>query len=158
MRLRRPATGALMSAIALIALGPAAGSVRAQHTADTLSLVQMLGYPFPTSLSASPAGSRIAWVFNQEGRRNIWTADAPDYAAAQVTRYADDDGEELTWLNVSADGRSIIYVRGGDHDGNWSGDGPPNPASSTEQPKVQIWAVSTAGGVICANCLSDSDS
>lgn len=145
---RRPsAAGALISGIlfALVAVGPTARSVSAQRS-DTLSLARMLSYPFPTSLTASPAGSRIAWVFNQEGRRNIWTAAAPDYAAAQLTRYADDDGEELTWLSVSADGGTVIYVRGGDHDANWSGDGPPNPASSTEQPKVQIWAVSTAGG------------
>ena len=142
---RRPsAAGALISGIlfASVAVGATAPTASAQR-ADTLSLARMLSYPFPTSLTASPVGSRIAWVFNLEGRRNIWTADAPDYAATQLTRYADDDGEELTFLSVSADGGTVIYVRGGDHDGNWSGDGPPNPASSVEQPKVQIWAVST---------------
>jgi len=142
-------------ATVILLLSSAAGSAAAQRPPDTLSLERMLSYPFPSSLTASPSGSRIAWVFNQEGRRNIWTADAPGYTATQLTHYADDDGEELTWLSVSADGGTIIYVRGGDHDGNWSGDGPPNPASSTEQPKVQIWAVPAAGGA--PRLLADGD-
>ena len=76
----------------ILLLSLAGGSAAAQRPADTLSLERMLSYPFPSSLTASPSGSRIAWVFNREGRRNIWTADAPGYAATQLTHYADDDG------------------------------------------------------------------
>jgi dipeptidyl aminopeptidase/acylaminoacyl peptidase len=139
----RIAPGALALAL-LSAVAPA--PAWAQRAADTLSLERVLGYPFPAALTASGGGSRIAWVFNQEGRRNIWTADAPDYRATQLTRYAEDDGQELSWLALSADGGRVVYVRGGDHDANWSASGPPNPRSATVQPKVQIWTAPTSGG------------
>src|SRR5262249_51489850 len=60
----------------------------------------------------------------------------------------DDDGQELTNLSFSADGMTIVYVRGGDHGANWPADGnlQPNPASSPTQPHVQVWAVAVAGG------------
>jgi dipeptidyl aminopeptidase/acylaminoacyl peptidase len=127
------------------ALVPACVSAQ-QPARDTLSLVRALSYPYPTNLVASARSTRIAWVFNQQGRRNIWTADAPDYRASQLTHYTADDGQELTELSVTADGNTISYVRGGDHDANWPEAVPPNPQSATVQPKVAIWAVATHGG------------
>jgi dipeptidyl aminopeptidase/acylaminoacyl peptidase len=128
-----------------VALGPA-GLAAQQPAADTLSLERALGYPYPSDLVAAAKSGRIAWVFNQQGRRNIWTADAPDYRATQLTHYTVDDGQELTELSVTADGNTVVYVRGGDHDANWSEDIPPNPLSGTAQPKVAIWAVGAHGG------------
>src|SRR5512143_2785076 len=133
-----------LSFVLLLAPVPAGAQ---RTTADSLSLERVLAYPFPSALTASRSGSRIAWVFNQEGRRNIWTADAPDYTATALTHYDTDDGQELTGLAVSADGSTVVYARGGDHDANWDVDTPPDPLSSTEQPKIQIWAVPTRGGV-----------
>ena len=141
-----------LSFVLLLAPAPA-GAQRA--AADSLALERVLAYPFPSGLTASPSGSRIAWVFNQQGRRNIWTADAPDYAATPLTHYDADDGQELTGVAVSADGSTIVYARGGDHDANWDVDTPPDPLSSTEQPKIQIWAVSTRGGE--PRLLADGD-
>jgi len=150
---RRPiACGASALALLVVAVTPPAA---AQRPADTLSLDRILSYPFPSSLAASGTGSRIAWVFNQEGRRNIWTADAPDYTAVRLTHYDADDGMELTSLAVSSDGSTIVYARGGDHDANWDVDTPPDPLSSGVQPKIQIWAVSTRGGE--PKLLADGD-
>ena len=39
-----------------------------------------MGAPFPSSLTAAPAGGHVAWVQNAAGVRNIWVATAPDYA------------------------------------------------------------------------------
>ena len=130
-----------LTAIALIPAG-----LVAQPSRDTLSLERVLSYPYPSGLVASSRTGRIAWVFDQQGRRNIWTADAPDYRATALTHYATDDGEELTELSVTADGNTVVYVRGGDHDANWSDAIPPNPLSGTAQPKVVIWTVSARGG------------
>ena len=94
-------------------------------------------------------------MVNRAGRRNIWTADAPAYSATQLTHYTDDDGQELTWLALTPDGGTAVYVRGGDHDGNWSAD-PPNPASAVTAPTVQIWTVSTRGGAE-PKLLADGD-
>ena len=48
----------------------------------------------------------------------------------------------------SDDGRTIVYVRGGDHGSNWPAEGnlEPDPAGSPVQAKMQVWAVPAAGG------------
>jgi dipeptidyl aminopeptidase/acylaminoacyl peptidase len=107
---------------------------------------QILGFPSPDNLIASPAGSTMAWTFNERGVRNIYAANAPAFEARRVTQYSEDDGLELTQLAFSHDGKTIVYVRAGDH-GNTRGDvAPPNPAGLAVQPKIQIWSVSTTGG------------
>ena len=137
---------ALAAALAAAALVPPAA--RAQDAGGGFTMAQVTSYPFPAELVSSPGEARVAWVFNERGVRNVWVAEAPDWAAHRVTSYTADDGQELTNLSFSPDGRTIVYVRGGDHDSNWSAEGnlPPDPSSSPEQPVVQIWSVSAAGG------------
>ncbi|MDP2481285.1 MAG: prolyl oligopeptidase family serine peptidase [Candidatus Palauibacterales bacterium] len=113
---------------------------------DTFSLRQVLGFPFPSEIASSPTGSRIAWILYERGVRNVYVAEGPDFAPRRVTDYVADDGRELTGLTFTRDGATILYVRGGDHGGNWSEPVPPNPDASTGRPEVAIWAVPFAGG------------
>src|SRR5262245_14625745 len=83
-----------------------------------LTVEQILGLPAPANLVASPAGSTIAWTFNERGVRNIYVAGGPGFEARRVTSYTADDGQELTQLAFSHDGKTIVYVRGGDHGSN----------------------------------------
>jgi dipeptidyl aminopeptidase/acylaminoacyl peptidase len=89
------------------------------------SIEQVLSAAFPTDLKASPVGNRVAWVFNQQGSRNIFVAEAPDFKARQITDYQGDNGQEISSLSFSPDGTSLVYVRGGAN--NSSGE-VPNPA------------------------------
>lgn len=114
-------------------------------TAQTFSLEQIKSYPYPTELTASASAPRIAWVFNERGVRNVWVAEAPDYVARKLTDYTADDGQELVNLNISADGKWVVFVRGGESGANWT-DAPPNAASSPIAPKMQILSVPFAGG------------
>src|SRR5712692_6379024 len=116
--------------------------------APSFTLEQVLCYPYPQELAASPTGSRIAWVFNRQGVRNIWLAEGPGFAARRVTDYQSDDGQELTQLTFSHDGSFLVYVRGGDHDANRPAAGSlqPDPASSPVQPKLEVWSIPLAGG------------
>lgn len=125
----------------------AAAALRAQQPGAGFSLTQILGYPYPSELVAAPTGAACAWVLNERGVRNIWAAAAPDWTPHRLTKYSDDDGQELTNLAFMPDGKTVIYVRGGDHDANWPAEGglAPDPASSPEQPKVSIWAVGFTG-------------
>ena len=119
--------------------------------------LETVEHPFPDEVTASPVGATVAWIFNERGVRNVYAADAPDFKARRVTTYTDDDGEELTNLTFSPDGKTIVYVRGGDHGANWPADGNvmPDPASSPTQPRMQIWAVAAGGGT--PKLLGDGD-
>src|ERR1041384_4691063 len=110
------------------------------------TLEQIKSYPFPNELTASATGERIAWAFNERGARNVWVAEGPEFKARRLTNYETEDGQELTSLSISADGRYVVYVRGGDHGSNFDSAVAVNPAMSTTQMKVQIWSVPFAGG------------
>ncbi len=107
------------------------------------SLEQIMSYSFPNELHAAENAGRIAWVFNQRGVRNIWIADAPNFAARQVTHYSQDDGQALSSVRLTPDGRTIVYVRGGET--NRQGE-VPNPTSSVIKPDEQVWAVDVDSG------------
>ena len=128
-------------------LGVIVALALAQAPAPQFTLDQLLAYPFPDNLVASPTGSMIAWTFNERGARNIYVAQGPEFTARRITPYQGDEGQEITNLHFTADGRAIVYVRGGDHGSNFPAEGnlAPNPSSSTTQAKVQIWVVGVAG-------------
>ena len=123
-------------------------SVLVAQQATGPTLTQFLGYAYPSELVAAPHGAAVAWVLNEHGARNIWEAQAPDWTPRRLTGYTADDGQELTQLAFTPDGRTVVYVRGGDHDANWPAEGglAPDPASSPLQPKVGIWAVAVDSG------------
>lgn len=118
----------------------------ALHAQGGFTLQQLKSYPFPNELTAAAHGGRIAYALNEQGKRNIWVADAPDYRARRLTNYLLDDGQELTSVSLSADGTYVVYVRGGDHGSNWAG-ASPNPLSLPNAPKIELWSIPFDGGV-----------
>jgi dipeptidyl aminopeptidase/acylaminoacyl peptidase len=130
--------------VLLVAMAVLAQVAYAQRSSFTLD--QIKSYPFPNELTASATGARIAWAFNERGARNVWVAEGPDFKARRLTNYETDDGQELTSLSISTDGKYVVYVRGGDHGSNFDSAVAVNPAMSATQMKVQIWSVPFAGG------------
>ncbi|MBV8977316.1 MAG: S9 family peptidase [Alphaproteobacteria bacterium] len=114
--------------------------------AAPFTMEQVLSYPYAGGLVAAPSGGHVGWVRNVAGVRNVWVADAPAYKAHVVTSFKEDDGQEITQLSFSADGKWLLFVRGGDHDANWEGEVAPVPDARPEQQKVTIWAVAPKGG------------
>jgi len=112
------------------------------------TMEQALSYPFVPELVAAEQADRIAFVRILKGVRNVWVAEGPTYAPRQITHYSEDDGQEITQLTFSPDGKTLLYVRGGDHDANWDvKENPaPDPASSPEKPAITIWAAALGGG------------
>jgi dipeptidyl aminopeptidase/acylaminoacyl peptidase len=131
--------------IALLSLAPGAA---AAFDGSSTGLEQSLAFPFVSDLGASKRGDSIAWVGRQNGVRNIWVASGADFHPRQVTDSRDDDGQELTSLAFSPDGRRIAWVRGGDHDSNWDAEGKlqPDPASAVEQQHLTVWTADVAAG------------
>ncbi|HZY82283.1 MAG TPA: prolyl oligopeptidase family serine peptidase [Cyclobacteriaceae bacterium] len=123
--------------------------------AQTFSIESVKSYPFPTELVASSSGARIAWAADERGKRNVYVAEGPDFKPRMITNYANDDGQEITSLAISPDGKFVVFVRGGDHGSNWDDGMPVNPSFTAEQFKVQIISVPFAGGE--AKTLSEGD-
>jgi len=113
--------------------------------AQGFTIEQVLSSPFPSELIAAPQGDRVAWVFDAQGKRNIWIAEAPAFRGRAVTRYNEDDGQEITQIIFSPDGNFIAYVRGGEP--NSEGD-VPNPASNPAGAKREVCVVNTRTGVV----------
>src|SRR5688500_7920977 len=144
--LMRLATSVLV-ATALIAVPELVDAQSAiRNPQSPYSISQIKSYPFPTQLTAAATGSRIAWVLNEQGRRNIWVAEGPAFAPRRLTSYTADDGQDLTSVSLSADGKFVVYIRGGDFGSNFDDAEPVNPAGMPAVPEVQMWSVPFGGG------------
>ncbi len=131
----------ILLTLTAIAVFTCVGAARAQQTEFTLE--QVMSAPFPSELQAAPAGGAIAWVFNAQGRRNIWVAEPPDYKARQVTHYTEDDGQDVGELAWTPDAKSIVYVRGGDFENNRTY---PNPRHFPQEVEQDVLVIATSGG------------
>ena len=141
----RSTTIAAVSALSIMTSSAAAAqAVGSRSTPFTVN--QIRSYPFPNELTAAATGSRLAWAFNEQGRRNIYVAQGPTFSARQLTHYDRDDGQELSSVALSANGQWVVYVRGGDHGSNWDDGLPVNVGSNPVAPKVQIFSVPFDGG------------
>ncbi len=111
--------------------------------AGDFPLEAVMSSAFPSNLTVSSHGDLVAWVFNQQGKRNIWIAEGPDYKARQLTDYSLDDGQDVGSLAFNFDGTVIIYVRGGSS--NRAGEYP-NPTSNPKGVEQAVWAIKVNGG------------
>ncbi len=82
--------------------------------AHSQSINDLLAPPYPTELCSSPNGKYIAWVFNDKGSRNIYSAPSPAFKAAPITHFSGDDGMSVYGLQFTADGGKLLFVRGND--------------------------------------------
>src|SRR5215813_9916204 len=144
MKTARLFTLLLLASLFVFEAGFAVNHSRSSARQDSgFTLEQILSSPFPSDLVASPVGERVAWVFDTRSKRNVWVAEGPDFKARQLTQYSEDDGQELTELSFTRDGRWVVYVRGGPP--NAAGD-IPNPTSDPKGAVQAIYAVSLDTG------------
>lgn len=143
--MRRVTLGVALACAALVSA--AAAQQAPDAPATPFSIADIMSAPFPGDLVVSPEGTRVAWIGYEEGRRNVWTAAAPDWTARRVTRYTADDGQELSDLTFTEDGAWLLYTRGGDPGGNWDETRPTNPTSDPRGAEQSVWIVPVRGGV-----------
>jgi len=108
------------------------------HARDkSYSLQDVLSAPFPSDLVASQKSDRFAWVENDRGIRNIWTAAAPEFKRQKLTDFNADDGQALYNLILSSDGEKLYFTSGGK-----------NPESLAHPKPRQIWQITIQTGEI----------
>ncbi|MEQ9415227.1 MAG: hypothetical protein RIF39_15435, partial [Cyclobacteriaceae bacterium] len=112
----------------------------ALHFANAQTLEQFLSHPVSSGLAHSTNG-QLAWVVNDHGQRNIFIRS--NETTQQLTKYGQDDGQELSNLLFSNSGDLLVYVRGGG--ANRFGQNP-NPASMAEGAEQALWCIGTSLG------------
>ena len=127
---------ALLCAAVLLMLMPQT------NTQQPFTLEQVMSTPFPANFTAAKQNNRVAWTLNQQGRRNVWVAEGPGFTARQITKYSEDDGQELSEVSFSMDSNTIVYVRG---EGKNAAGQVPNPTSNPAGTEQAIWTVAWSG-------------
>ena len=103
---------------------------------------QVMSAPFASAPVASPTGAKVAWLENEQGKRNVFVASGPDWKAMRVTNFGQDDGQEIGELAWAHDGSYVVFVRGGDLE---NGGDNPNPNMNPTTPEQEIWFANADG-------------
>jgi len=107
------------------------------------TLEDFLSPAYPYELVAARRAERIAWLANERGMRNVYTASGPTFEPVRLTAFLADDGVDLTSLRISDDGNVVVFVRG--HTPNRDG-WIANPSSDPRGAERAIWAADTEDG------------
>jgi dipeptidyl aminopeptidase/acylaminoacyl peptidase len=126
-----------------------------QLEAQNIPYSSFKSYPFPSELCAASKGAKIAWALDEQGKRNVYVAEGPVYKARKLTNFSKNDGQEITSVSISDDGKWVVFVRGGEHSGNWDTELSTNPSFEPVPFKVQIASVPFDGGEV--KYLSEGD-
>ena len=140
---RARSTLAPVLALALALAPRAASNVAAQQLKPRFSIEDVVSYAFPYDLVSARKADRIAWIEFERGMRNVYTAAAPDFEPVRLTSFTEDDGVDLSGLQISDDGAVVAFIRG--HTPNRDG-WVANPSSDPRGAERAVWAVGTSGG------------
>jgi dipeptidyl-peptidase 4 len=107
------------------------------------TIEQFLSPASPLEISVARKADRVAWMSYEKGRRNVYTAAAPAFAPVRLTKFLEDNGIDLTDVELSDDGSIAVFVRGSapNREG-WIA----NPSHDPAGGERAIWAVRTSGG------------
>jgi dipeptidyl-peptidase-4 len=133
----------VLAVIALVGSQPRAEAPAPAKALHTPSMAQFMSAGYPLELVAAKKADRIAWISNDKGLRNVFTAAAPGFKAVRVTAFLKDDGVDTTQLAISDDGTTVSFTRGhGMNRDGWVA----NPEADPNGVERAIWTAQTTGG------------
>ncbi|RPJ03632.1 MAG: S9 family peptidase, partial [Candidatus Aminicenantes bacterium] len=126
-----------------LAAAPAAGPARGSAADKSFSLAGVLSPAFPSDLVAAKRTDRLAWIMNDRGARNVWTAAAPEFRPVNLTGFGPDEVFEIDQVLITDDGATAVFVKGGrPNSAGWV----TNSDSDPDGREQAVWAVRTYGG------------
>lgn len=135
-----PAVAGAQAATQVASSGGAAPSASGTARRAAIPVAAVMSAPFASEIEGTPSG-RFAWIVAQQGARSVYVADAATRTATRVAHWAQDDGQDLTDLSLSRDGRTVAFVRGQPFNRIREN---PNPTSDPAGAEQAVW-VSVGG-------------
>ncbi|MEP6831824.1 MAG: prolyl oligopeptidase family serine peptidase [Gemmatimonas sp.] len=137
-------SGAVRRPLARIAIALTVATLAIPLPAQTKATIeQFLSPASPLMLASAKKADRVAWMTYDRGMRNVYTAAAPAFTPVRLTNFMQDDGTDLTDVELSDDGSMIIFVRGSAPNRfGWVA----NPNQNPDGGERAIWAVRATGG------------
>ena len=127
----------------LVVVALAAGMAGSSAAERTFTLADVLSPAYPSGLVAAKSADRIAWIFNDRGARNVWTAAAPDFRPVNLTGFVRDEVLEIDEVFLTDDGKTAVFIKGGTPNAaGWV----TNSDSDPDGREQAVWAVRTDGG------------
>jgi dipeptidyl-peptidase-4 len=107
------------------------------------TIEQFLAPGYPTEIVSARKTDRVAWAAYEHGQRNVYTAGPPEFKPVRLTSFLKDDGVELSDVEISDDGATVVFARGtAPNREGWVANPTGNPAGADRT----IWIAQTAGG------------
>ncbi|WP_198351248.1 S9 family peptidase [Flavisphingomonas formosensis] len=108
----------------------------------TITDPAFLHFPMVSAVSAGNAPT-VAWVIRQGGLTRLRIATAPNFAPVELVVQSDRDGQPISEIRVSPDGRHVAFVTGTAIGGRDDGY---NPASLISPPSATVWIIEARSG------------
>lgn len=101
-----------------------------------------LNFPRAGAVSGASQAAAFAWKIEQAGQSSIFYAQAPQFAPRLLYSKRDADGQPVSGVELSPDGKFVVFRTG---ETLW-GQKAYNPASLIEPPELTLWVVATQAG------------
>ena len=121
----------ILAALGLAAFGTAA---------DAADDAAFLDFPMVEAVSAAKVPA-FAWLAHQGDKTSVMFARGPDFRRVQIASRSDVNGDPITDVYLSPDGRTVAYMTGAP-----LGEAAFNPAFLLDPPVPTLWLVATAAG------------
>ncbi|HVX41331.1 MAG TPA: prolyl oligopeptidase family serine peptidase [Gemmatimonadaceae bacterium] len=110
--------------------------------ASPYTINEFLSPASPLEMTVARKADRVAWVTYERGMRNVYAAAAPDFKAVRLTKFLEDNGVDVTSVQLSDDGSIATFVRGSAQNREgWVA----NPSHDPNGPERAVWAAKTDG-------------
>lgn len=103
---------------------------------------RFLQFPLTELISGATTAEAVLWSVREGARTSIQFAAAPKFAAVTLFMKSDDDGQPISAIALSPDGRLAVFQTAA----AFAGERAYNPAGLIEPPRPRLWAVATRPG------------
>jgi dipeptidyl aminopeptidase/acylaminoacyl peptidase len=101
-----------------------------------------LDFPMVAQSAAAKSAPAFAWLIHQGDQSRVMFASGPDFKKVELTHRDDHDGQPISAIAISPDGRFIAFATSDPY----AGEQTYNPASLVDPPKPAVWLMATTPG------------